>query len=56
MTDDPQLMTNSLIEILQSDSAWTDALKAGLLGMGDEFARSREIERVRNLVDGLLLQ
>ena len=56
MTDDPQLMTNSLIEILQSDSAWTDALKAGLMGMGDEFARSREIERVRNLVDGLLLQ
>lgn len=56
MTDDPQLMTNSLIEILQSDSAWTDALKAGLLGMGDEFARSREIERVRNLVDGLLHQ
>jgi hypothetical protein len=28
----------------------------GQLGMGDEFARSREIERVRNLVDGLLLQ
>ena len=56
MTDDPQLMTMSLIEILQSDSAWTDALKAGLLGMGDEFARSREIERVRNLIDGLLLQ
>jgi len=56
MTDDPQLMTNSLIEILKSDSAWTDALKAGLLGMGDEFARSREIERVRKLVDGLLLQ
>ena len=56
MTDDPQLMTNSLIEILQSDSAWTDALRAGLLGMGDEFARSREIERVRQLVDGLLLQ
>jgi hypothetical protein len=56
MTDDPQMMTNSLIEILQSDSAWTDALRAGLLGMGDEFARSREIERVRNLVDGLLHQ
>ena len=56
MTNDPQLMTNSLIEILQSDSAWTDALRAGLLGMGDEFARSREIERVRHLVDGLLLQ
>lgn len=56
MTDDPQLMIISLIEILQSDSAWTDALKAGLLGMGDEFARSREIERVRNLVDGLLLR
>jgi GT2 family glycosyltransferase len=56
MTDDPRLMTTSLIEILKSDSAWTDALRAGLLGMGDEFARSREIERVRNLVDGLLLQ
>ena len=56
MTDDHQLMTNSLIEILQSDSAWTDALKAGLLGMGNEFARSCEVERVRNLVEGLLLQ
>ncbi len=56
MTDDPKMMTNSLIKILLSDSAWTDALKAGLLGMGDEFARSREIERVRHLVDGLLLQ
>ena len=54
MTDDPKLMTNSLIEILQSDNAWTEALKAGLLGMGSEFARSKEIERVRDLVAGLL--
>ena len=56
MTDDPKLMTKSIIEILQSDSSWTDALKSGLLGMGNEFARSREIDRVRKLVDGLLVQ
>jgi hypothetical protein len=56
ITDDPQVMARSLIEILGSDSAWLEALKMGQLGMGDEFARSREIERVRNLVDGLLLQ
>ena len=56
MTDDPQVMARSLIEILRSDSAWLEALKAGLLGMGNEYARSREIERVRNLVDGLLFQ
>lgn len=56
MTDDPHTMSNSLIEILKSDSAWTDALKAGLLGMGDDFARSREIERIRSMVDGLLHQ
>jgi len=56
MTDDPQLMSKSIIEILESDSAWTDALKSGLLGMGNEFTRSREIDRVRNLIDGLLAQ
>ena len=54
MTDDAGLMTKSIIEILQSDAAWTEALKAGLQAMGGDFARGKEIERVRGLVAGHL--
>jgi len=54
MTDEPQMITKSLIEILQSDSAWTDALQAGLLGMGGEFSRSTEMNRLQALIHGLV--
>jgi hypothetical protein len=50
MTDDPQLLIESTIEILQSDYACTQALREGLAGMGSQFSRSNEIERLRTLI------
>jgi hypothetical protein len=50
MTDDPQLLLESTVEILQSDEACTQALREGLAGMGSQFSRSNEIERLRTLI------
>ena len=57
MTDDPQLLIKSTVEILQSDDACNQALREGLAGMGSQFSRSNEIERLRMLItDTLALQ
>ena len=57
MTDDPQLLIKSTVEILQSDDACNQALREGLSGMGSQFSRSNEIERLRTLItDTLALQ
>jgi hypothetical protein len=50
MTDDPRLLLESTVEILQSDEACTQALREGLSGMGSQFSRSNEIERLRTLI------
>ena len=54
MTDDPQLLIESTVEILQSDDACTQALREGLTGMGSQFSRSNEIERLRTLISDTL--
>ena len=57
MTDDPQLLIKSTVEILQSDDACNQALREGLSGMGSQFSRSNEMERLRMLItDTLALQ
>ena len=57
MTDEPQLLIKSTVEILQSDDACNQALREGLAGMGSQFSRSNEIERLRMLItDTLALQ
>jgi GT2 family glycosyltransferase len=56
-TDDPRLLINSTIEVLQSDDAYTHALQLGLAGIGSQFSRSREVERLSKLIkDTLALQ
>ena len=54
MTDDPQLLIKSTVEILQSDDACNQALREGLSGMGSQFSRSNEIERLRTLITNTL--
>jgi GT2 family glycosyltransferase len=54
MTDDPHLLIKSTVEILQSDDACNQALREGLSGMGSQFSRSNEIERLRMLITDTL--
>lgn len=54
MTDDPQLLIKSAVEILQSDDACTQALREGLSGMGSQFSRSNEIARLHTLITNTL--
>jgi hypothetical protein len=42
------------VEILQSDDACNQALREGLSGMGSQFSRSNEIERLRMLITDTL--
>jgi GT2 family glycosyltransferase len=57
MTDDKQQFVKSTVEMLQSDNACLQALREGLSGMGSQFSRSNEIERLRTLItDTLALQ
>ena len=54
MTDDPHLIIKSTVEILQSDDACNQALREGLSGMGSQFSRSNEMERLRTLITNTL--
>ena len=54
MTDDPHLLIKSTVEILHSDDACNQALREGLSGMGSQFSRSNEIERLRTLITDTL--
>lgn len=54
MTDDPHLLIKSTVEILESDDACTHALREGLSGMGSQFSKSIEIERLRMLITNTL--
>jgi hypothetical protein len=54
MTNDPQLIIDSTLEMLRSDDACIKALKEGLTGMGTNFSRSQELKRVQNLIESVM--
>ena len=46
MSDDPTQIVSSIIDCLNSDEVCTEYLRQGLAGMGSNFSRRAEIERL----------